>query len=129
MKITAKKSLLYRGVVQLFNSVKTQQKVIQEKLRSAGPLERKREKVLKSFDKSEFLDMLSKSGSKVVSLKPIWSLFQMVNIFIIALQVKDEPAIKKEKASWSVLRDDFMPQVKMRDWDKQDSSGSEVEAD
>ena len=53
----------------------------------------------------------------------------MVNIFIIALQVKDEPAIKKEKASWSVLRDDFMPQVKMRDWDKQDSSGSEVEAD
>merc|ERR1712071_654755 len=35
-----------RGVVQLFNSVKLHQKTIQDRLREAGPLERKREKAL-----------------------------------------------------------------------------------
>ncbi len=38
-------------------------------------------------------------------------------------QVKKEK-VKEEQASWSVLRDDFMPTVSMRDWDKQQSSDS-----
>lgn len=42
------------------------------------------------------------------------------------LQVKDEAAhIKEEPSSWNVLRDDFMPEVKMRDWDKVDSTDSD----
>lgn len=44
--------------MQLFNSVKIQQKTIQDKLREAGPLERKREKALKSLNKSDFLELL-----------------------------------------------------------------------
>ncbi|KAI9565014.1 hypothetical protein GHT06_008756 [Daphnia sinensis] len=83
-----------RGVVQLFNSVKIQQKTIQDKLREAGPLERKREKALKSLNKEDFYDLLK--GGK-----------------------------RQEEATWSVLRDDFMPEVSMRDWDKQESSDSE----
>ena len=41
--------------------------------------------------------------------------------------MKKEPGvnIKQEEAAWNVLRDDFMPQVTMRDWDKQESSDSD----
>lgn len=53
-----------RGVVQLFNSVKIQQKTIQDKLRDAGPLERKREKALKSLNKEDFFELL-KGGKRV----------------------------------------------------------------
>lgn len=59
--------ILSRGVVQLFNSVKIQQKTIKDKLRSAGPLEREKEKALKSIDKNDFMDLLQgKKPSKVL---------------------------------------------------------------
>lgn len=58
-------NLYYRGVVQLFNAVKQQQLDLDKKLSEAGPLERKREKVLKSIDKSAFLDGLM-GGSKSI---------------------------------------------------------------
>ncbi len=48
----------YRGVVQLFNAVKKQQKDIDEKLNEVGSSVRKRDKVLKSVTKGAFLDML-----------------------------------------------------------------------
>ncbi|XP_057370322.1 RRP15-like protein [Daphnia carinata] len=97
-----------RGVVQLFNSVKIQQKTIQDKLKEAGPLERKREKALKSLNKEDFFELL-KGGKRVKA------------------EVKTERPtnVKQEEATWSVLRDDFMPEVSMRDWDKQESSDSE----
>ena len=42
--------------------------------------------------------------------------------------MKKEPVkVKEEKASWSVLRDDFIPEVTMRDWNKQESSDSDEE--
>lgn len=49
---------VYRGVVQLFNAVKQQQTDISKKLSEAGPLERKREQVMKNIDKNAFLDIL-----------------------------------------------------------------------
>lgn len=58
----------FRGVVQLFNSVKIQQKTIQDKLREAGPLERKREKALKSLNKSDFLELLQGNSTVKVPL-------------------------------------------------------------
>ncbi|KOC64693.1 RRP15-like protein, partial [Habropoda laboriosa] len=54
-----------KGVVQLFNAVKQQQGEINKKLSEAGPLERKREQVLKNIDKSVFLDVLM-GGSKSI---------------------------------------------------------------
>ena len=54
-----------KGVVQLFNAVKQQQGEINKKLSEAGPLERKREQVLRSIDKTKFLDVLM-GGSKSI---------------------------------------------------------------
>lgn len=51
--------------MQLFNAVRQQQTEINKKLSQAGPLERKREQVLKSIDKNTFLDILM-GGSKSI---------------------------------------------------------------
>lgn len=53
--------------MQLFNAVKQQQTHISKKISRAGPLERKREQVLKNIDKNAFLDILM-GGSKSVSV-------------------------------------------------------------
>ena len=55
-----------RGVVQLFNAVREQQKNLRTRLKDAGS-SRKREKVLKSLDKDSFLDLLE---GKVPSSEP-----------------------------------------------------------
>ena len=55
-----------RGVVQLFNAVKKQQKVTEEKLTEAGSSVRKRDRVLQSISKGAFLDMLKGSQLKSV---------------------------------------------------------------
>lgn len=91
-----------RGVVQLFNAVRGQQKDIQQKLEDAGPLERKKEKVLKSVDKRQFLNVLMGDTKS-----------QMVDN-----DVKDE---ERSDAKWNVLREDFMMGAKYKNWDKEDS--------
>jgi len=53
--------------VQLFNAVRQQQMEINKKLSQAGPLERKREQVLKNIDKNAFLDILM-GGSKSIQV-------------------------------------------------------------
>lgn len=101
-----------KGVVQLFNAVKQQQTEISKKLSEAGPLERKREQVLKSIDKRAFLDVLMGESKSI----PVDN------------EVKDES--EKEKAHnekkddkvWSVLRDDFVMGAKLKDWDRKDDN-------
>jgi Rrp15p len=132
--------LFFRGVIQLFNAVRKQQKEIDAELEEAGASERKRDKVLKSVDKNSFLDILmgptksvhvgrtvDKKEPKVVTAKA----FKVVEklIFFFYLQEEDN----SEKAPiWSVLRDDFMMgDGKLKDWDKEvdnDDSGDEVES-
>ncbi|XP_062584565.1 RRP15-like protein [Saccostrea cucullata] len=84
-----------RGVVQLFNAVRKQQKVLDEKMKEVGSSETKREKVEKSMTKGKFLDILKSAESK-----------------------PEQVEIKKEE-KWSALRDDFMMGAKMKDWDKE----------
>lgn len=60
-------SINFRGVLQLFNAVRHQQIDIDKKLVEAGPLERKREKVLKDIDKKAFLDVLM-GGTKSIAV-------------------------------------------------------------
>lgn len=84
--------LATKGVVQLFNAVKQHQKEVDERLRAAGESETKRDKVMKTFSKGAFLDMLKEKQEK--------------------------PQEKPE--TWSILRDDFMLGADMKDWDKQD---------
>jgi len=95
-----------RGVVQLFNAVREQQKDIKDQLKSAGGSFRKQEKVLQNIDKNSFVELLTGKS---------------VNI------PNEEPPSKKSKlkapdeneSSWNILRDDFMLGAKMRDWDKE----------
>jgi hypothetical protein len=51
-------AVAYRGVVQLFNAVRQQQKTLESQLKDAGSSEVKRDKVMKSLDKRAFLDIL-----------------------------------------------------------------------
>ncbi|XP_061162320.1 RRP15-like protein [Saccostrea echinata] len=89
-----------RGVVQLFNAVRKQQKVLDEKMKEVGSSEIKREKVEKSMTKGKFLDILKNAENK-----------------------PEQVEIKKEE-KWSALRDDFMMGAKMKDWDKESDDDS-----
>ncbi|XP_076234481.1 RRP15-like protein isoform X2 [Calliopsis andreniformis] len=110
-----------KGVVQLFNAVRQQQGEINKKLSDAGPLERKREKVLKAIDKNTFLDILM-GGSKSIQIDN---------------DVKDESqetakVKEKDNETWNVLRDDFVMGTKLKDWDrksKDDDSSAPEEMD
>lgn len=91
-----------RGVVQLFNSVKGQQNKISTELEKAGPLERKRENVMKKMDKRAFLDVLMRKKSQQVDG-----------------DVKEDKSEDKSDPTWNVLREDFMMGAKLKDWDKE----------
>ena len=52
-----------RGVVQLFNAVRKQQKSLDDKLKELGTSESKRQKVVQSMSKGRFLDMLKGDSS------------------------------------------------------------------
>lgn len=109
-----------KGVVQLFNAVKQQQGEINKKLSEAGPLERKREQVLRSIDKTKFLDVLM-GGSKSIP----------VDNDDLKNEEQENKKLekKKDKETWSVLREDFVMGTKLKDWDRkeQDEDSSAVE--
>lgn len=108
-----------KGVIQLFNAVKQQQGEINKKLSEAGPLERKREQVLRSIDKTKFLDVLM-GGSKSISVD---------NDVKNEDQENEKLEKKKDKETWNVLREDFVMGTKLKDWDRkeQDEDSSAVE--
>ncbi|CAH4036890.1 unnamed protein product [Pieris brassicae] len=93
-----------KGVVQLFNAVRNQQKTFEKELNS-DVTETKREKVLKKFDKRSFLDSLMGQTKSIVVDESTKSTKE---------EVKTE-----EKPKWNALRDDFMMGAKMKDWDKE----------
>lgn len=103
-----------KGVVQLFNAVRMQQKDISKKLEEAGPLEVRREKVLKNIDKRAFLDVLMGEKSQRVDSD-------------IQKNKKNE---SNTDTTWSVLKEDFMMGAKMKDWDKAlENEDEEFESD
>ncbi|XP_054758269.2 RRP15-like protein [Lytechinus pictus] len=109
-----------KGVVQLFNAVKKQQKTREERLKEVGGSTRKRAKVEASLTKGNFLDMLkgTPAPSKVdPSSKKKESITSSKNTSVGA-----EP-------SWGVLRDDFMLGAGMKDWDKDDDEEEESDDD
>lgn len=110
-----------KGMVQLFNAVRSQQKDLDERLEEAGKAEYKREKVLKKVSKKTFLDALM-SGPRAKSE-------------LIDNPVKMEPVRKKLKKEepdsddseshrkmWSALKDDFMANS---GWNKSGESADE----
>lgn len=102
-----------RGVVQLFNAIKSQQIDTNTKLEQAGPMEVKRSRVLKNVNKKAFLDMLMQEKSENVEEKEVGG---------------DSKSAPKEK-TWNVLRDDFMIGAKLKDWDKELEREEEMECE
>ncbi len=51
--------------MQLFNAVRKQQKSLEEKLKEVGSSELKRDKVLKSVSKGDFLDILKQTTPNI----------------------------------------------------------------
>ncbi|XP_038206717.1 RRP15-like protein [Zerene cesonia] len=93
-----------KGVVQLFNAVRNQQKSFEKDL-SNDVTETKKEKILKKFDKRTFLDTLMGQTKSVIVDE---------NTKTLKDEVKAEDTPK-----WNALRDDFMMGAKMKDWDKE----------
>ncbi|XP_045473174.1 RRP15-like protein [Harmonia axyridis] len=108
-----------RGVVQLFNAVRNQQKDINKKLYEAGPLEVRKEKVMKSIDKNTFLDTLMGQKSE-----------QVDEVLAKEEHIPKKIKLDKEDNSgkvWDVLKDNYMMDAKMKDWDKELDSDLELE--
>lgn len=106
-----------RGVVQLFNAVREQQKTLKTQLAAAGQSVVKRDKVFKNIDKDGFLEVLSGNKKKRTT----------TNVEENRASKKHKSEVKEEEdeGTWSVLRDDFMLGAKMRDWDKGSDSGGD----
>lgn len=93
-----------KGVVQLFNAVKMQQKKVNKKLEEAGSLEIKRERVLKTIDKRDFLDVLM--GEKSQKMDEQHKVFK-------------NDLHNMRDSIWTVFKEDFMMGAKLKDWDKE----------
>ncbi|XP_059053341.1 RRP15-like protein [Achroia grisella] len=93
-----------KGVVQLFNAVRNQQKSLDQEMNRKDLPETKKEKIIKKFDKRAFLDTLMGQTKSIV-----------VDEVTKTSDVKEED----NKPKWNALRDDFMMGAKMKDWDKE----------
>lgn len=105
-----------RGVVQLFNAVREQQKTLKTQLDKAGLSTTKRDKVFKNLDKGAFLEVLSgkRPSSQNKKTDNDNSVTKRAKV-----EIKDEE--EDDGANWSALKDNFMMGAKMRDWDKENS--------
>ncbi|XP_016959795.1 RRP15-like protein [Drosophila biarmipes] len=117
-----------RGVVQFFNAVRIQQKDLQQQLEEAGPLDSRQDAVLNNINKRKFLDVLM-SGKRAKSTA-------VDNAVKKEEQEtddddEDEGSGGKKKSEWSVLREDFMTNKKIKHWDEEDDDeeGNNDEAD
>ncbi|NXU50154.1 RRP15 protein, partial [Turnix velox] len=106
-----------RGVVQLFNAVRTHQKNIDEKVKSGGTSERKRAKLMSSVSKKDFINVLRNTeGAKGGR-----------NSAGKASKSKQGEVKSEEGPEWSILRDDFMMGASMKDWDKESDEEGNTE--
>ena len=135
--------LATKGVVQLFNAVREQQKTIKTQLNSVGGSVRKREKVYKNMDRQTFLNVLSNQGitgddgpsskndkaksdgSQLPKRLKIDMSHNLKHNALAKDEIKEESINLEEsggnESTWNVFRDDFMMGAKMKDWDKEDS--------
>lgn len=122
------KKIATKGVVQLFNAVRGQQKDLAFKLEEAGTLDHKRDHVLNSLNKRAFLDVLmgGKGAKSELPDNPIKDEEIKSEDEDDADFEEEESSKKKKSTAWGVLRDDFMAEKKMTHWD-QDSEEEDDE--
>ncbi|XP_053164953.1 RRP15-like protein [Hemicordylus capensis] len=108
-----------RGVVQLFNAVRTHQRNVDEKVKEAGHSDRKRAKLVSSVSKRDFINVLRGMGGREVEQKAAKK----------SLKSKQGGSKSEEGPAWSILRDDFMMGASMKDWDKESDGGNNAGQD
>jgi len=109
-----------RGVVALFNTIaKHQQQRAQQQAETS--ITTKRNDEVKSMSKHGFLDILKNTGS--ASEKGIDKNDEQSS------KVEKSSASKKDSKGWNALKDDFMMNNKLKDWDKALSSDEDSEED
>ncbi|KAH8264546.1 hypothetical protein KR038_009748 [Drosophila bunnanda] len=114
-----------RGTVQFFNAVRIQQKDIQQQLEDAGPLDSRQDAVLNNINKRKFLDVLM-SGKRAKSTAIDNAVKKEEEESDDDEEDDDGPlAPGKKKSEWSVLREDFMTNKKIKHWDEEDDDGSD----
>jgi len=108
-----------RGVIQLFNAVSKHQKETKDKIKKDGKSEFKKDAILKSVTKGDFIDLLKDTNTvnrRVDEKKE---------------KKKEESASQQQQkqlpvteSTWKILRDDFMMTKgkSMKDWDKESDS-------
>nr|XP_030124999.3 RRP15-like protein [Taeniopygia guttata] len=107
-----------RGVVQLFNAVRTHQKKMEEEVKKAGSSEWKRAKLISSVSKRDFIDVLRNMDGAKGAKNPAGK----------ATKSKQGEVKSEEGPEWNILRDDFMMGASMKDWDKEsDGEGNNEE--
>ncbi|XP_069810795.1 RRP15-like protein [Dendropsophus ebraccatus] len=102
-----------RGVVQLFNAVRTHQGNMSDKMKEVGRSERKKSKLMASVSKKDFIHVLRGQESKGEAGERHGA--------------KKAAATTRQASEWNILRDDFMMGASMKDWDK-DSDDGDVNA-
>ncbi|KAH8243288.1 hypothetical protein KR032_006229 [Drosophila birchii] len=116
-----------RGTVQFFNAVRIQQKDLQQQLEEAGPLDSRQDAVLNNINKRKFLDVLM-SGKRAQSTAIDNSVKKEEQESDDDDDEEDDDgpsAPGKKKSEWSVLREDFMTNKKIKHWDEEDDDGSD----
>ncbi|KFW95663.1 RRP15-like, partial [Phalacrocorax carbo] len=106
-----------RGVVQLFNAVRTHQKNVDEKVKKAGSSDRQRAKLLSSVSKKDFINVLRNMEGAKGSKNPAGK----------ATKSKQGEVKSEEGPEWNILRDDFMMGASMKDWDKESDGEGNTE--
>lgn len=114
------KRIATKGVVQLFNAVRSQQRDLVDRLEQAGPLDHKRDAVLNNINKRQFLDVLM-GGKRAKS--------ENIDNPVKEEEIKNESKADDQSnrpSQWSVLRDDFMTNKKTTShWDKEEQDDDE----
>ncbi|NWH60122.1 RRP15 protein, partial [Geococcyx californianus] len=106
-----------RGVVQLFNAVRTHQKNIDEKVKKGGSSDRQRAKLLSSVSKKDFISVLRNMDGAKGSKSPAGK----------AMKSNQGEVKSEEGPEWNILRDDFMMGASMKDWDKESDGEGNIE--
>ncbi|XP_063710056.1 RRP15-like protein [Culicoides brevitarsis] len=109
-----------KGIVQLFNAVRAQQKDLDLKLQEAGKPEYKREKVLKNVKKKTFLDALM-NGPRAKS-EFVDNPVKEENRKRVKKEEPDSDDSDTHKSIWSALKEDFMTNNK--NWEKSDDEAA-----
>lgn len=95
-----------RGVVQFFNSVYQEQKQVRDQLEGSGT-EAKRQRLLSSLSKNDFLDMLGGGGGAAAAKSKLRKAKKEAAAASTA-SGRDGDAALAEEQGWDVLKDDFV---------------------